>query len=277
MNNSDYEVAVPEGLPLAVSILDEEIDRNYRSAKFCEFHPVYSTMELQSKMAICRDMAGTTWDLVEANIRFKEVFGLRVNYNKSKLYRVGVSDSELRDMARALKGRLPVREELDKRGIDLDSILCPSCGDIVESCSHCLVMCNFAMSVWEKIFNWWKSFIKIVASGNLGVQIFYLERKKYASVQSLSLRLGWRERLAASRKDTRDFEQTHLDGKFFTKSKPKEAQGSDTRNATLAIRVHHIIDLWLSQWDPMIREEMNSQDRAARSVVLKTRSFSLAL
>ncbi|GJZ47895.1 putative RNA-directed DNA polymerase, eukaryota, reverse transcriptase zinc-binding domain protein [Tanacetum coccineum] len=57
---------------------------------------------------------------------------------------------------RALKGRLPVHEELDKRGIDLDSILCPSCGDIVESCSHCLVMCNFAMSVWEKIFNWWK-------------------------------------------------------------------------------------------------------------------------
>ncbi|GJS97287.1 retrovirus-related pol polyprotein from transposon TNT 1-94 [Tanacetum coccineum] len=56
---------------------------------------------------------------------------------------------------RALKGRLPVREELDKRGIDLDTLLCPSCGDVVESCSHCLVMCNFAMSVWEKIFSWW--------------------------------------------------------------------------------------------------------------------------
>ncbi|GJR73861.1 reverse transcriptase domain, reverse transcriptase zinc-binding domain protein [Tanacetum coccineum] len=57
---------------------------------------------------------------------------------------------------RALKGRLPVREELDKRGIDLDTLLCPSCGDVVESCSHCLVMCNFAMSVWENIFSWWK-------------------------------------------------------------------------------------------------------------------------
>ncbi|PWA59008.1 hypothetical protein CTI12_AA193110 [Artemisia annua] len=57
---------------------------------------------------------------------------------------------------RALKGRLPVREELNKRGIDLDSLLCPSCGDTVESCSHYLVMCNFAMSVWQKIFSWWK-------------------------------------------------------------------------------------------------------------------------
>ena len=57
---------------------------------------------------------------------------------------------------RALRGKLPVREELDKRGIDLDSLLCPSCGDVVKSCSHSLVMCNFAMSVWEKVFSWWK-------------------------------------------------------------------------------------------------------------------------
>ncbi|GKB16180.1 hypothetical protein Tco_0850103, partial [Tanacetum coccineum] len=41
----------------------------------------------------------------------------------------------------ALKGRIPVREELDKIGIDLDTLLCP---------------CNLAMSVWEKIFKWWK-------------------------------------------------------------------------------------------------------------------------
>ncbi|GJU25984.1 transposon TX1 [Tanacetum coccineum] len=33
---------------------------------------------------------------------------------------------------RTLKRRLPVREELDKRGIDLDSLLCPSCGDMAK-------------------------------------------------------------------------------------------------------------------------------------------------
>nr|GEY09661.1 transposon TX1 [Tanacetum cinerariifolium] len=52
--------------------------------------------------------------------------------------------------------RLSVRKELDKRGIDLDTLLCPSCGYMVESCSHCLVMCNFAMSVREKNYSWWK-------------------------------------------------------------------------------------------------------------------------
>ncbi|GJY78237.1 reverse transcriptase domain, reverse transcriptase zinc-binding domain protein [Tanacetum coccineum] len=41
---------------------------------------------------------------------FEEVSGLRVNYNKSKLYRVGVSDAELSDMARWMKcgmGEIP--------------------------------------------------------------------------------------------------------------------------------------------------------------------------
>ncbi|GJZ87639.1 RNA-directed DNA polymerase, eukaryota, reverse transcriptase zinc-binding domain protein, partial [Tanacetum coccineum] len=55
---------------------------------------------------------------------------------------------------RALKGRLPVREELDKRGIDLDSVLSPICTNAVESCAHSLVTCDLAMSVWDKIFRW---------------------------------------------------------------------------------------------------------------------------
>ena len=56
---------------------------------------------------------------------------------------------------RALRGRLPVRAELDKRGVDLDSILCPSCDTIVETCAHSLSNCDLARSVWDKIFTWW--------------------------------------------------------------------------------------------------------------------------
>ncbi|GKB75813.1 reverse transcriptase domain, reverse transcriptase zinc-binding domain protein [Tanacetum coccineum] len=57
---------------------------------------------------------------------------------------------------RALRGRIPVRVELDKRDMDLDSVLCPCCNEIVESCAHSLVTCDLAMSVWIKVFNWWK-------------------------------------------------------------------------------------------------------------------------
>ncbi|GJY34184.1 putative reverse transcriptase domain-containing protein [Tanacetum coccineum] len=48
---------------------------------------------------------------------------------------------------RALRGRLPVRVELDRREIDLDSVLCPCCNNIVETCSRSLVTCDLAMSV----------------------------------------------------------------------------------------------------------------------------------
>ncbi|GJT89609.1 reverse transcriptase domain, reverse transcriptase zinc-binding domain protein [Tanacetum coccineum] len=57
---------------------------------------------------------------------------------------------------RALKNRLPVREELDRRNIDLDSVICPCCNNSVESCTHSLITCDLAMSVWGKNFSWWK-------------------------------------------------------------------------------------------------------------------------
>ncbi|XP_071700491.1 uncharacterized protein [Rutidosis leptorrhynchoides] len=58
---------------------------------------------------------------------------------------------------RALRGRIPVREELDKRGIDLDSLLCPMCNDFIESVDHVLISCKAATDVWKAIYNWWGS------------------------------------------------------------------------------------------------------------------------
>ncbi|XP_071720755.1 uncharacterized protein [Rutidosis leptorrhynchoides] len=55
---------------------------------------------------------------------------------------------------RATRGRLPVRQELDKKGIDLDSLLCPMCNNIVESVDHALVSCKAAKEVWEGVFKW---------------------------------------------------------------------------------------------------------------------------
>ncbi|GKD70773.1 hypothetical protein Tco_1324863 [Tanacetum coccineum] len=31
-----------------------------------------------------------------------------------------------------------------------------SCNDVVETCAHCLINCDLAMGVWDKIFDWWK-------------------------------------------------------------------------------------------------------------------------
>ncbi|GKE48453.1 reverse transcriptase domain, reverse transcriptase zinc-binding domain protein, partial [Tanacetum coccineum] len=57
---------------------------------------------------------------------------------------------------RALLGRLPVRTELDKKGIDLDSLLCPGYDNVVESVYHCLALCENAINAWDRIFSWWR-------------------------------------------------------------------------------------------------------------------------
>ncbi|GKC90986.1 RNA-directed DNA polymerase, eukaryota, reverse transcriptase zinc-binding domain protein [Tanacetum coccineum] len=56
---------------------------------------------------------------------------------------------------RALNRRLFVRVELDKKGIDLDTLLCPGCDNVVESLDYCLVLCENVINVCDMIFAWW--------------------------------------------------------------------------------------------------------------------------
>ncbi|XP_071685904.1 uncharacterized protein [Rutidosis leptorrhynchoides] len=51
--------------------------------------------------------------------------------------------------------RLPVKIELDKRGIDLHSVRCPVCDDDLESLDHALVSCKHAKKIWDRIHKWW--------------------------------------------------------------------------------------------------------------------------
>ena len=88
--------------------------------------------------------------LIEEKILHVESGGQETLWNKLVPKKVNIF------VWRALKGRIPVRVELDRRGIDLDSVLCPSCNNVAESCAHNLDTCDLAMSVWDKIYNWWK-------------------------------------------------------------------------------------------------------------------------
>ncbi|XP_071689850.1 uncharacterized protein [Rutidosis leptorrhynchoides] len=56
---------------------------------------------------------------------------------------------------RTLKKRLPVRTELDKKGIDLDSVRCPLCEDDIETMEHSFVFCSHAQEVWNRVYRWW--------------------------------------------------------------------------------------------------------------------------
>ncbi|GKD64356.1 RNA-directed DNA polymerase, eukaryota, reverse transcriptase zinc-binding domain protein [Tanacetum coccineum] len=50
---------------------------------------------------------------------------------------------------------LPTRFNISRRGMEIDSILCPSCGVAVESGSHVFFTCHIAREVFRKIANWW--------------------------------------------------------------------------------------------------------------------------
>ncbi|XP_071741242.1 uncharacterized protein [Rutidosis leptorrhynchoides] len=56
---------------------------------------------------------------------------------------------------RALKKRLPVKIELDKRGIDLHSVRCPLCDDDLETVEHALYTCKEVEEIWIRVFKWW--------------------------------------------------------------------------------------------------------------------------
>lgn len=54
-----------------------------------------------------------------------------------------------------MQGRIPVRVVLDCFGLDLDSILCPCCGEAIETIDHCMVLRNRVEKSWHNIFKWW--------------------------------------------------------------------------------------------------------------------------
>ncbi|GJY32359.1 RNA-directed DNA polymerase, eukaryota [Tanacetum coccineum] len=50
---------------------------------------------------------------------------------------------------------LPMRFNLSRRGIDLDSIYCPICNMTAETTSHILFNCPMAKDIYKKIASWW--------------------------------------------------------------------------------------------------------------------------
>nr|GEW30647.1 RNA-directed DNA polymerase, eukaryota [Tanacetum cinerariifolium] len=52
-------------------------------------------------------------------------------------------------------GGLPTRLNISRRGIDIESILCPMCGKAVESTSHILFTRQMSKEILRKISRWW--------------------------------------------------------------------------------------------------------------------------
>ncbi|GJS38524.1 RNA-directed DNA polymerase, eukaryota, reverse transcriptase zinc-binding domain protein [Tanacetum coccineum] len=52
--------------------------------------------------------------------------------------------------------KLPYRVNLDRRGIEVGSILCPSCLDDFETVNHSFFNCGMAKDLWSLLAKWWE-------------------------------------------------------------------------------------------------------------------------
>ncbi|XP_071688100.1 uncharacterized protein [Rutidosis leptorrhynchoides] len=67
---------------------------------------------------------------------------------------------------RVIQQKIPVRYELDKKGIDLHTILCPLCDQHIETIEHVLVNCHKANSIWSQLLVWWNQNNTLISNIN---------------------------------------------------------------------------------------------------------------
>ncbi|GKD11633.1 RNA-directed DNA polymerase, eukaryota, reverse transcriptase zinc-binding domain protein, partial [Tanacetum coccineum] len=60
--------------------------------------------------------------------------------------------------------KFPTRVNLDRKGIDIGSILCPTCQGDVETVNHTFFNCVLAKDLWTLMANWWELDIPIFAN-----------------------------------------------------------------------------------------------------------------
>ena len=56
---------------------------------------------------------------------------------------------------RVMNRRIPTRMNLDRRGIDFDTVRCPVCDDDLESEDHIFAKCCIAVDTWRDVLLWW--------------------------------------------------------------------------------------------------------------------------
>ena len=60
--------------------------------------------------------------------------------------------------------KLPTRVNLDSRGMDIGSVLCPICRNDVETANHLFFSCSLAFDLWALVARWWDVDVPVLSS-----------------------------------------------------------------------------------------------------------------
>ncbi|GKA04618.1 RNA-directed DNA polymerase, eukaryota, reverse transcriptase zinc-binding domain protein [Tanacetum coccineum] len=67
-------------------------------------------------------------------------------------------------MSRAMFNKLPTRVNLDRKSIEVDSLLCPICHEDVETANQIFFTCDLAKVLWDLLAKWWELDVPFCAS-----------------------------------------------------------------------------------------------------------------
>ncbi|XP_071695405.1 uncharacterized protein [Rutidosis leptorrhynchoides] len=75
---------------------------------------------------------------------------------------------------RARQNRLPILCKLDKRGIDLHSVLYPLCEEVVETVDQALFSCKKVQEIWDRVQRFGKQWcgLVLISFGKIGIKRF---------------------------------------------------------------------------------------------------------
>ena len=97
-------------------------------------------------MRFYRFLVAYVCSLVDPNIL--DTVPIATRWNRSIPIKVNVF------IWRLMFNKLPSRVNLDKKGIDVGSILCPMCVDDVETINHIFFSCDMAKELWALFARW---------------------------------------------------------------------------------------------------------------------------
>ncbi|XP_071728983.1 uncharacterized protein [Rutidosis leptorrhynchoides] len=126
---------------------------------------------------------------------------LNVSANQQSTCRNGLVPKKVEIFIwRLKKNRIPVRLDLDKRGVDLHSVRCPVCDDDLESVDHSILLCKCARDVWVRIYKWWGigsfscSSIESLLEDNGNIHLSRLGKSIWQAMKWTGAYLIWRNR-----------------------------------------------------------------------------------
>nr|GEV19201.1 RNA-directed DNA polymerase, eukaryota [Tanacetum cinerariifolium] len=96
-----------------------------------------------------------TWGFTVESVRSIIDTGFLVNDNTPTRWSKVVPIKINVFMWKLLFDKLPTRDNLEKKGLDVPSILCGICDDVTETASHVFLRCEFALEIWRQIARWW--------------------------------------------------------------------------------------------------------------------------